>query len=1257
MYSADRQSTRLLLDLQACQTQGSTNRGVGRYSRAFLEAIAANCSPIDLRVIVSDALPYQLRDVSLSPDRISRLPPLPNWNTPRDFAGGSRDSLDAMAYSAFAQRLNPDIVHVSHVFEGLGDRVPLPDARRRAPGQIFSATLYDLIPLRFQQHYFNIPELRPWYHSRMGWLRQADLLLAISESSRQDAIDLLGIEAWRVVTIHGGISAHFRPPQDRAAAVRSLQARYPLRDRFALYTGGDDYRKNIQGAIEGFAAVAPALRQDLQLVIVCSMADDRKRHFLDIGRSSGLGRDQLLISGFVSEDDLVAFYGACELFVFPSLYEGLGLPVLEAMACGAPTIGGNNSSIREIIGREDALFSADSTESIAQRITNVLTNAEFAAELRRHGVERSREFTWESTARRALEAFDEALSRARSGGAVGAAQGWIPRNRLAVLTPLPPRRSGIADYNAQFLPHLARHFEIDLYVDGYVVGDASLNASFRIFDVADFERVATSYNAILYEFGNSEFHVNMLRLIERYPGVVGLHDAYLSGLHRYAAMIRGQPHEYRAEMLAAHGPRARRFFARTPQLTDPDETAMVELPCTKGVLDRALGVISHSPYNLAIARENYPEGWLAPYRTIPQMVVRPARPSKKARERVRGILGFEKDDFIIVSFGHVAWTKWGDRVLEAFISSKLRANRAVHLVFAGELSKDTFGAELRQAIAHARIDSRIRITGYLVDDEYAAYLTVADLAVQLRIRSRGGTPKGVLDCMARGVPVVVNNDASYTDYPDDVAIKLPSVPSVDEIAAVVERAFDAPEWRSKYSEAGFRYVAEHHSPGACAAEYAAVIHEFVARNELGKPATWIDAFAPALAGCDDARAAADAAASWLESLNSPNFRRRRIYIDVSHIARSDHETGVPRVVKEVVRALYATPRAGLEPIAVELQDGTLRTACGWLEGQGLVLAHECALEPKPVEFAPGDVLLMLDSSWARYSEFHPMFSRARAAHVPVMTVVYDLLPITLPPGNIVDGGKEWFEGWLRDAVASSDALICISRSVAEELRAYLQSNALDRHGLAIGFWHLGGDFDPPADDGKGSEQVGVATTSPYLLMVGTIDPRKSHALALEAMEILWARGNDLRLVIAGKEGWMVESLMEQLRGHRELGHRLHLVERPTDRDIAALYAKASGLLFLSKGEGFGLPLVEAANYGVPIVCSDLPVFREVAGSAATYVASGSARDLAEALSAWWERCQGGQVPDTRSMPRLTWAESAEELLNVITGGSWLWRKQ
>jgi glycosyltransferase involved in cell wall biosynthesis len=1256
MPEIDNRSIRVVVDLQACQTAGSAHRGVGRYSRSLFLEMFRQSGRREFFGLAAPHLPFSVAWPEFPEKCMIRPPLLPDWGGVRSFEGGNQDALDAALYACVTASALPDIVHVSHLFEGYGDRVAIPFIKNRPAGQILSATLYDLIPMRFSDHYFRDKRFKAWYMQRVQLLRQADLLLAISESSRQDSIDLLGLDPSRVVTIYGGISDHFRPAKNVSETRARLMARYHIsRPRFILYTGGDDHRKNLQGAIDGYAALPHEIRRDTQLVIVCALEPHRKVELNDAAKRAGLTEGDILFLGYLPEDDLVGLYSTCDLFVFPSLYEGLGLPVLEAMACGAPVIGGNNSSIKELIYRPDALFDSGSPASTAEAMHRVLSVPGLADDLRAYGVKRVTKFNWPSTAAQAIEAFDEAVARKRQSGVSAAAAGWLKRGRLAVLTPLPPDRSGIADYNAQFLPFLAEHFELDVYVVGNEVSDAELNAAFRIFDAADFAANAKAYDAILYEFGNSEFHAHMLELLRQFPGVVGLHDAYLSGLFAYLDFHVGETNRYAYEMLEAHGAVARREFAPISGNPDPVGTTVVNLPCTKSVLNQAIGVISHSPFNLEIARQFYPEGCRAPYRTIPQMVTVPEVWSPERRQTARAKFGFGPDDFVVATFGHIAWTKCGDRLLDAILNSELAADRTCHLVYVGELAKDHFGYDLGDRIKNSKLGQRIRVTGFVSDEDYSTYMRTVDLAVQLRTKSRGGTPKGVLDCLAYGVPVIVNDEASYQDYPDDVVIKLGADPDAAEIAQGLLMLRQSPERRRGFTAAAQQYVRAQHDPRTCAQQYAAAITEFVSRHAANGAATLARELAPYLAACPSPDHAAAAAAAFVASFQAPSFLRPRLLIDVSHIANNDHGTGIPRVVRETVRAAYLRGRAEFDVVAFQRVNDQIQAANRWLEQQQLALSFEAApASQKLIDVHPGDYLLMLDSSWAEFDHFAPIFAKARAAHVPITTVVYDLLPVTLPEADVVDGGKVWFEGWVRNAIAASDNLLCISRTMADELIAYVEKHELGKPGLQIGYWHLGSAITAPVDVAQAGPDFGI--TGPYALMIGTIEPRKNHALALAAFERLWQKGVNLSLVIAGRKGWLVDGLMAKLHNHPALGKTLFLFEEIDDARLSELYRKAHVVLFVSKGEGFGLPLVEAANYGAPIICSDIPVFREIAENHATFVGIADPNELAADIETWMAASSAGTAPPSTGLPRVSWTQSTEMLLDVVIGHRWYWKK-
>ena len=253
----------------------------------------------------------------------------------------------------FIVGLQPDIVHFSGLFEGLGDDAVT--CVKPADG-LTSATLYDLIPLIWKSQYLRSEHIRRWYFAKIAHLKSCHLLLAISESSRKEAVELLNIANDRIVTVPPAVNSCFRPLVISPMQEAALRARYGIKRPFIMYTGGIDFRKNIEVLIDAYAQLPINLRLVHQLAIVCSVHDNERQRLQQHAAKAGLNGNEVVLTGFVSDDDLIALYNLCRLFVFPSLHEGFGLPALEAMACGAAVIGSNTSSIPEVIGRRDALL-------------------------------------------------------------------------------------------------------------------------------------------------------------------------------------------------------------------------------------------------------------------------------------------------------------------------------------------------------------------------------------------------------------------------------------------------------------------------------------------------------------------------------------------------------------------------------------------------------------------------------------------------------------------------------------------------------------------------------------------------------------------------------------------------------------------------------------------------------------------------------------------------------------------------------------
>jgi glycosyltransferase involved in cell wall biosynthesis len=247
------------------------------------------------------------------------------------------------------------------------------------------------------------------------------------------------------------------------------------------------------------------------------------------------------------------------------------------------------------------------------------------------------------------------------------------------------------------------------------------------------------------------------------------------------------------------------------------------------------------------------------------------------------------------------------------------------------------------------------------------------------------------------------------------------------------------------------------------------------------------------------------------------------------------------------------------------------------------------------------------------------------------------------------GAAENHATWLK-VVAQADAAVAISGAVAADLERWLEETGAGPTRPVVRSVPLGADLTHalptrglPAD---AAGQLEAIRRRPAFLMVGTVEPRKAHQQVLDAFERLWRDGEDVTLVVCGRRGWMVEKFAARLARHHELDQRLFWIEDASDEYLDKIYEACVCVIAASLGEGFGLPLVEAARHGVPVIARDIPVFREVAGEGAVYF-SGDAPELAAAVRLWLAQRSRGAVPPSSAMGWLTWAESASRLRAVL----------
>ncbi|MFQ3663396.1 MAG: glycosyltransferase family 1 protein [Chloroflexaceae bacterium] len=266
-------------------------------------------------------------------------------------------------------------------------------------------TVHDLAFIRFPRTFRAYNRLYLDLATRLS-VRRAARILVVSEHTRREVIGLLGVDPERVVVTPNAVREHFRPPDP--AVLEAFRARRGLPERFVLYVGTLEPRKNLTTLLEAYAQVA---RRDTAPLLV----GGGKGWLYDavFQRLEALGlREQVRFIGYLEEEELPLWYAAATAFVFPSIYEGFGMPPLEAMACGTPVVASNTSSLPEVVGDAGLTVSPYNPTALAEAICRVLDDAELRQELRERGLRQARAFSWRVTAERTLATY-KAAARSR----------------------------------------------------------------------------------------------------------------------------------------------------------------------------------------------------------------------------------------------------------------------------------------------------------------------------------------------------------------------------------------------------------------------------------------------------------------------------------------------------------------------------------------------------------------------------------------------------------------------------------------------------------------------------------------------------------------------------------------------------------------------------------------------------------------------------------------------------------------------------
>ena len=1212
---------RIVIDMQGAQSE-SRFRGIGRYSLSIAQAMVRNAGDHEIILVLNGMLPDTVAPIRAAFDAILPQDRIRVWDgigptREVDTASRQRREISERLREAFIEGLHPDVVLITSLFEGLGDdtvtSVGVFD--RRTPTAVI---LYDLIPLISPDKHFLSSKLhQDFYQRKITSLKNSPLLLAISESARQEALTALGSDAEDVINISGACDASFKKLALSPEEVAALKAKFDIDRPFIMYTGGADERKNLVRLIQAYARLPRELRQAHQLVFAGKMPVDYTSVFRKTAKDEGLRESDLILTGFLEDQDLRRLYNCCELFVFPSLHEGFGLPPLEAMACGVPVIAANASSLPEVIGLPEALFEPTSVDSISDKLAQALTDSAFRARLIAHGDEHFKRFSWDASALTALKGmarFSDGLGTTASAESsaltVEAGRPYQVADQHILLIKL--------DHLGDFvlaIPAIMKlrarypHARIDAVVGSWCVPAARSLAVFNEIFAFDYFKQKSSGSPSANRAALTQF---LTKLPEHYDIAIDLRRqpdgrqllVMLQATVKVAYQTFDRELDQQIKFLL---PSAKDVPYKKTRLNEqsaaqqmialidalpPDDHDYLALPhIDPAAKSNALPSIAVFPYAGNEVKEwgvaNFVElvSRLAEQATVAGVDVyvmseREAKPFEAARSsRVNVRVGLH---------------------YEALIASLLTHTICV--------ANNSFGAHIGSYL------------GLTVVGIYGGHETVAEWAPVFN-------QSIILHTSAECSPCHIATKAQCP-----YALKCLTDIKVDEVLAQVLKVVQTPE-STAASQAPGDSRGRQRSEGARG--HAVIAHalvESIAALNLREMST---------------EARLRIAQALARNQTAPNARR--ICVDISMLVAVDAKSGIQRVVRALLHAFINEPPTGYEIVPVYTTpdyDGYRRASAfmhAWLNKAGEAPADEAVL------FADRDIFLGLD--------LHPSFVPARAAllqsmrnlGVQVKFVVYDLLPITMPdsfPLGIEAVFTQWF-----DTVLKSQELICISEAVADEIRTDFLPRASGQLPMRVTHFQLGCDIEnsvPSAGVAPEAqsvfEQIKASTT---FLMVGTIEPRKNHEQVLLAFEQLWADGQNLNLVLVGKFGWNIHGLAEKLRSHPQAGKKLFWLEGISDQYLQQLYEACDGLIMASTGEGFGLPLIEAASHGLPLLVTDLPVFREVAGEHAFYFAGTQARAIREGIVEWLGLYGRQAHPASAELPYITWQESAYQLLKLV----------
>lgn len=589
------------------------------------------------------------------------------------------------------------------------------------------------------------------------------------------------------------------------------------------------------------------------------------------------------------------------------------------------------------------------------------------------------------------------------------------------------------------------------------------------------------------------------------------------------------------------------------------------------------------------------------------------------------------------------------RLLQAFAQLDPTTRNEHQLVLAGRIDSSEMPDLLKTLESFHLSSENIVFVDYISDEDLQTLYFTCKLFILPSWHEGFGLP--ALEAMKSGAAVIGSNTSSIPEVIQNADALFDPL-SVKSIAQKIEEALSNPGLLNSLKLSG-KKNAEQFSWDLCAQRAIAAFE----RVHLQKTSSQTEVNWPNLLAKKIIEIPFQPSNEQLISLSAclaQNFpsspKDRQLFIDVSELNKRDAKTGIQRVVRSLLCELLLNPPAGYSVRPIYANNFHLGYHyANRLKNRYLGLPESDVMDD-PITTQAGDVFLGLDLQADVVQAQKQYLAAQHLNGMHVYFVVYDLLPIALP-WAFPDGTNFVHSKWIQE-ISKYDGVFCISKAVADTYQEWAKDNIPNLSpDFLISWFHLGADIANSAPSTglpeNADDVLEHISSKTSFILIGTIEPRKGYAQTLQAFEELWSKGVDVSLVFIGKQGWLVEDVIDKVKVHPELNKRLFWLESISDEYLEKLYHASTCVIAASFGEGFGLPLIEAASKQIPIIARDIPVFREVAGDHAFYFSAEDASQYAQAVQAWLALYQTQSHPKSAGMKHLTWKESTDSLVNNL----------